>query len=449
MAALLGVCLLCFFTQEINPFPHDGWFASQYRFLKQSPGAENFTPVAAPALVHGGIHVIGLLTGMGLQAEIVWGALAHQGMLAMGGAAIYLAHRRLGLARSGAAASLLTVLFVESIYLPHSFWSENSMLLLACLALWWGAEVSAGPSGARLWAATIGLGLAVGAGIVTRATPILLIPGVIWLAWPRLRKQDRRTFATTLVAITAAIVVGQMTLNHWRYSRFELSHSVGLRLWDAISPVSDEVLDHAPLYQEMKRMKPDLQGSWWWELPRTPATQPTFAELEDAVRPMVLEGIWRNPLPLLSQGARDFRQHWLEAPAQLGILRADYYNPLDRETMLPPPGAPAPTLTAFLDGYWRLAERAYGWILLAGLAGGLVWAGMRRLGRLPTSDQDDWRLRVWLWTGFTLLSVVYVSNQIEKGNSRFALPYLGYLALMGSVSLQFCIDLARRFGRAG
>ena len=74
-AALLSLCLLVAGTQFVNPFPHDGWFESQYRLFGRFPGADNYSPIAAPALLYASVHQLAVLTGHGLEAEFYLGSL--------------------------------------------------------------------------------------------------------------------------------------------------------------------------------------------------------------------------------------------------------------------------------------------------------------------------------------------------------------------------------------
>src|SRR5437667_7459886 len=70
-------CLLVALTQFVNPFPHDGWFASQYQVFRRSPGADNYTPVAVPALLYAVVHFVTALFDRGLAAEFYLGSLLH------------------------------------------------------------------------------------------------------------------------------------------------------------------------------------------------------------------------------------------------------------------------------------------------------------------------------------------------------------------------------------
>ena len=93
---------------------------------------------------------------------MVVGGLAHQLLLAAVGAMLFFAHRRLGLLRTGMVASSASVLFVQSTYLPQSFWSENVSLFLVTAVLWLSLHLALTPDLSRrsLWSAAGALGLA-------------------------------------------------------------------------------------------------------------------------------------------------------------------------------------------------------------------------------------------------------------------------------------------------
>lgn len=443
---LLGLCVFFFLTLEINPFPHDGWFSSQYRIWERHPGGTNFTPVAAPALLYGGIHWLASGLGLSFESEFLLGSLAHQLLLWGSASFTFLALRRLKMFWSGALAGFALVLFLESTYLPASFWSENVTLFLVSFILWAGVEIAVGaPEGPKLAALTVGASLALGLAVITRATPILLAPGLIAFVWPSLSPQGRMRFTAVVTGVIVTMAIAQMTLNHRRYGRFELSHSVGLRLWDSISFISNRVLAESDLYQSMKQMKPDIQGAWWWELPHPDGVGPDIHDLEDAVRPMVLEGIRRHPLLFLREGVRDFWRTLPHAPNSIGLSRATYYNPLDREDFLPPPGLQIAGLSTWLDRGRIAARLAYPWTLAAGLCGGgvflLAGATNRRANR---EGHEVLLLRTWLWAGYCLLGIVYLSNQVEKPDPRFTAPYLAYAALLCVLGIRLGAGALRR-----
>ncbi|MBI1355253.1 MAG: hypothetical protein GC160_12970 [Acidobacteria bacterium] len=437
LATLFGGGLLVFLTQPINPFPYDDWFLSQDRLWRREPGGNNYTPVAAPALLYGGIHGLASAAGLGLDVELRLGVLAHQLMLALAGVWIYLSHRRLGFGRWSAVAALLAVVFVQSTYVAQAFWSENVMLWLVSLSIWLTLEIATdgGGSRGRFWGLTAALGAALGLATITRAVPIVLLPAALWMTKAELPSERWRRFAVGLSAAVAALVAAQMTANHWRYGRWELSHSTGLHLWDGVSYASDAILAESALYARMKALEPEIQGRWWWELPRPDGIGTTTVDLEDAVRPMVLEGIRRHPALFLRQGLRDLRRGLFLAPYAIGRSDPGRKNPLGREGFVPAPWREGPAVRAALDAIREPLRELYGWALKAALAGGAVWwaalwlrpAGERRR---RWGERD---FRAWAWLAFVLVTAIYVSNQIEKLDPRFALPYVGAAALLVSL----------------
>ena len=446
LAALFGVCLLVFLTQEINPFPYDGWFDSQHRLFERDPGGDNYTPVAAPALLYAGLHALASAAGLGLETEMRLGALAHQLMLACVGAWIFLSHRLLGLGWLGAVVSLLAVLFIQSVHLPQAFWSENVTAFLVTLSVWLGLEIATrrgAPTG-RFGLLSAALALSIALATITRAIPLLLLPGVIVLVRPYLPAQRRRWFAAGLCLAVTTVILAQMATNQWRYGRFELSHSAGLHLWNAIAFRSHVFVGDSPLYLEMKRLQPEIEGCWWWELPKPEGEGAAMARLADAVRPMVVAGIRRHPGLFLKIGLSNLKATLPLAPYRIGNDPPDASEPL-RRRRLAPAWAPSPTIERLLDAALEPLRRLYSLAVTTGLGAGLL--ALAALWRFQTDrSEPPWRElrgRAFLWSAFIVVGGVYASNQIERPDPRFTLPYLGAAALMASLGWRLAADALR------
>ena len=68
-AILLGICLVTALTQAVNCFPDDGWFQTQHRIIGHWPGADNYTPIAAPAYFHAATHALAALLTLRRQGK--------------------------------------------------------------------------------------------------------------------------------------------------------------------------------------------------------------------------------------------------------------------------------------------------------------------------------------------------------------------------------------------
>jgi hypothetical protein len=180
---LLFFCLLVALSQFVNPFPHDGWFESQYRLFGRFPGADNYTPIAVPAFLYALIHFVTALFGLGLTAEFYLGSLTHHLLLVLTGVFLYLSHRCLGYLKSGLLASVLVVVFVESTLTPQAFWSENVTVFLMSAVLLVAFVILTTPklSDRRFRGLALLLGFLLGGLTITRLVPFVILPGLVLL----------------------------------------------------------------------------------------------------------------------------------------------------------------------------------------------------------------------------------------------------------------------------
>jgi hypothetical protein len=243
--SMLAFCLLVALTQSVNPFPHDGWFESQSRLLRRFPGADNYTLIGAPALFYAMTNAIPLVSGGGLEAQFYIASLAQNLLLYFAGVFSYLTHRLLGLPRLGLVASSALVLFVESTLLAQAFRSESVMIFLISAIILAGVYLAGNADGVRHpshYSILLLCNLLLGVSIVTRAVPIVILSGLIFLIWSRYSQRETIRFAALSTGICAFVVLLFMTANLYRFGRFELSNSVGRHLWNVVSPRADTML---------------------------------------------------------------------------------------------------------------------------------------------------------------------------------------------------------------
>lgn len=444
LVVILGSSALLFLTQQINPFPHDWWFASHEMLVEppEEPPLYNYTPIAAPAFLYAINHHVAQWAALGLEQEMVLGVLTHHALLALATWVVFLSCKALDLHFAvGAGCALGLYMFVQTTQITQSFWSESVVLPLLCLTVYGALRLSAQPPvsahASVAWGAA--LGFVLGLAVITRAVPIVMAPAVPLFLYPDLSRALWRGFSAAFLVSLAAVILIQMAWNAQRFGRFELSHSTGLHLWNAVSPDADVILADSDLYQEFKRKTPNIQQAWWWDLPREMVRSDT--EFEDLIRPMVLSGIAKHPLVFLRRGWQDFLSMAPMGPHPIGYLRADYYNPLQRDRMLPAPWFDSRLIRVILERGNCFGRRVYSTGVPLLLGGGFLLAAVR----IRQSEQGlaDPTVRAWLLLSYTFVCAIFVSNLIERFDPRYALPYLGALALLTGVTGQWALQSVR------
>ncbi len=329
---------------NVNPWPRDGWYQTQYLLFGRFPGWDDYTPIAAPALLYRGAHALASRMGLGLAGEF-YVASALQNLLLLLDA--FLIHGTLKLVGAGRLAGPLAIgflLFVLSIGLPQCFYSENaalflmSALLLALARLLYGTGRSPG----GFWGTAALCGVLIGLLALTRMTPLLLVPAVALLLFRRLPARRVAQFTAALVLITALMLGGTVLANRMRFGRYELTNSWGRHLWQGVKDFSDRALAHSSEYQALRRLDPHVQGEYWDKLPPdvfVPAYVPiqTFVDpREPLLRRLAVEAIRAAPGLYLRHGAMKFVRTIGFAPSRDGFAGPGWWNPLRRQQSLPP-----------------------------------------------------------------------------------------------------------------
>ncbi len=477
----VGVFVLLFcvgvaLTQPVNSRPHDYWFHSQTRILERSVGNDNYTPVGAPAFLYAANHLMARAIGWDLAGEFYLASFLHHILLFLSGLLLYLSHRYLGLRKSGLAVSVLLVVFLESTLLPQVPLSENVVVFLMTAVLFAGIHLlvnrhggcprqahdgkhkpltalmftarafrrNPGPGGGRLTGLAVLLGLLLGAVVITRVVPVLVLPALVLLWWCVLPRDQAVRFAAAATATVLFVVLGAMSMNVYRYGRFELSNSVGRHLWNAITPRADAMLADSEQYRLLKAAVPDIQGKSWWEVP----SPSEIAGLENyspegLLKKLAVDAISAHPLAFLDEGVGDTWSTLRSCPDRLGLQWAPYYNPLNRTTMLPAIAGPWPVLDFLLRAVHGGVHRIYAPVVVGTLLLGFAVFLADTLA--PVRSGPSLVRRVWLFSTGLFLSCFYVSCQIEMaGNNRFVVPYLPLLALSTSTAIAL---LGVRFGK--
>ncbi len=105
-----------------------------YLLFEQATGADNYTPIAAPAIYHKVSHWIAIVLGLDLGRFYV-AAIGHTALLFLSVLFVYRFFRLARAPRMGVYISIGPTLFVLSTGLPQAFSSENVCLFLTAATL--------------------------------------------------------------------------------------------------------------------------------------------------------------------------------------------------------------------------------------------------------------------------------------------------------------------------
>jgi hypothetical protein len=335
----LFFCLIVAMGQFVNPFPVDGWFQSQYRLFGTFTGQDNYTPIAAPAFLYAAVHHLSAVLTLNLEQEFYLGSIVNNLLLFLATAFLYFSNRLLGMARIGILCSALTLLYLESTFLPQSFWSENSTFFLMAAILYLTVILYSRVHipYKKFLTLTIVFGLLLGLLTITRATPIVFLPAVILLFAFRLNRFRAGVFSVTTVCLITLIITTAMTANYYRFGRFELSNSTGRHLWNAVSPTADTMLAESREYRLLKRYTPNIQGKGWGKVEYKKCPEFKNFDREALLKRLAFDAIKAKPGLFVYRGAVKTRELLLKPLWKLGLdgSKKDF-NPLNRDSFLPP-----------------------------------------------------------------------------------------------------------------
>ena len=445
-AILLGICLVTALTQAVNCFPDDGWFQTQHRIIGHWPGADNYTPIAAPAYFHAATHALATLLTLNLTQELYLASILQSGMLFCALLCTYQALRRLQvsptIARSvtgGAAAYLLATLVTQA------FWSENTMILLmaalACLVARQIRHASPLRSRRANVARNLLLALVLSIAAITRVVPLILLIPLALVMVPRSGLANTLRSMATIVPAAALIIALAMLANAMRFDRLELSNSTGRHLWQSIYPIAPQMLHDHPAYPALQAAYPELHKQDWWSI--VPQKIPGYEHhsQEAFLREISLWAVKHHPGPWLRHGADKFFTMVLQPLPRIGLwYRVDpATNPLGRTTPLPPlVGEPwSLAWRALLDKVHAVSSAIHPALVLFPLLILLAPLPHRRMHTPPV-----WRLALAFYA-VAFLSCLYISLQIEIALDRYTLPYAPFLAIMVGLAAQITTHASR------
>jgi hypothetical protein len=430
---------------QVNPWPRDGWFESQYFVIGSFPGHDNYTPIAAPALLYLAAHGIAVLLGLGLAGEFYVASVLQNLLLLL---SAYFVYRTLVLSRMRGVAGPIAVIFLLtalSTRLPQGFYSENTVLFLISAVLLALASTidEPGASGGKFWIKALVCGLLVGLAVLTRLTPLILIPAITLLLWSRLPRKRSIQFAGSLIAISALLLAGAVLGNHARFGRYELTNSSGRHLWQGVKDFSDAALANSGDYQALKRIDPHIEGKSWWEISPIPPDDYTGPDpREPLLRKLSREAILEAPGLYLLEGVEKF-----VATVGVGPYLPDKQrggaNPLNRTEFLPSlailmhvPAAVSGAVEAGFRGVHEAFRRLYVITIFLIVASGIAMLLERLARRDVRRGADRRRARILLITLFVaasapvaLLPVADVGFKLSAiGASVLCLVLLGFFA---------------------
>jgi hypothetical protein len=344
--SLLGLMtLISALFLPVNPWPLDGWFHTQDRLIGVFPGADNYTPIAAPAVFYKINHLLSAVLDLGTTGEFYLASVAQNGLIFVSACLILLSCRKMGTRWAANISASAFLAFALSTGVSQAMWSDSVVIFLFSALIFETVNLYQREFSPRQFGvATAVSGLMVGALIVTRAIPVLLIPCLALLLFGRLDRRRVTSYVASMSVISALFVLTMLTSNYARFGRFELTNSSGRHLWESVKTMSDRLLASSSDYSALHQIDPKIQGKGWWEI-QLPSSAAEFHG-ERLFKSLAREAIANEPVLFLEQGVRKFTTRIARSPPRLGFYSLpDWYrqapqasewagNPLQREMIL-------------------------------------------------------------------------------------------------------------------
>ncbi len=431
---------------KVNPWPRDGWFETQYFLVGHFPGYDNYTPIAAPALLYRLGHVIADGMRLDLAGEFYVAVVLQNLLVLLSACFVYLTLKAIRVSALAGPVAVGFLLCVLSTGLPQTFYSESMVIFLMSAVVLIVAVMPqhAETGGARFWALTLTCGVLVGFLVLTRMTPIFLIPAIALLFFRRVPVRRIAQFTGVLSGMTLLFLASTVLANHARFGRYELTNSSGRHLWQGVMEIAgDDLLGDSADYQQLKALNPRIQGLNWWEIP--PAGLATMADPREPVLASLSKQVIRKaPGRYLAQGAKKFVTTIGVAPYHFGTGGPEgHSNPLHRTDLLPSLASAmhGDVYTRMVGGVMRRVYIAFGWgYPLSILAIAITWLALafRR-------DRAAGAPVISYFSFFAVLffGTLWFSWQVEIQNSRNVVPYLPLWAIMLAMAAAYWWSIAR------
>jgi hypothetical protein len=336
IALLFCLTALSAVMMPLTPWTLDGWFFTQYRFIGSFPGADNPTPISGPAVFFWMNHLGANAVGLDLAGEMYVASLAQNALIFLSSCLLYGSCIQLGMRRSAAPVAVGFLLFTLSTGVPQAFWSENLVIFLFSAVLYLSVKMYVASADAAFrpsWPAIVVVSVLTSVLVVTRVTPILLVPGFAFLFY---RRFEFLVLARYLAAMTAVIVMVlglAIAANYVRFGRPELTNSTGRHLWQSVTRFSDEALASSPDYITLKSIDPEIEGKKYFEI-QFPASMQEFHG-EQVLKSMAFEAIANEPVLFVEFGLKKFLTTIGAPPYRLAFYPKDpnwvRYDPMNAQ----------------------------------------------------------------------------------------------------------------------
>jgi hypothetical protein len=322
-----------------------------------------------------------------------------------------------------------------STNLPQAFYSESTVIFLMAAVMWVIVVLPpyAEAGGRKFWTLTAIGAVLVGLLVLTRMTPVFLIPAIALLFFRRMPLRRIAQFTGAASVMTVLLLGATVLAIHARFGLYELTNSSGRHLWQGVLTLADEAtLGDSPDYQRLEAQSPHIQGLNWWEVPPGGFFFTTVDPREQALASLSKEVIRKRPGAYLLEGARKFVTTIGVAPYSFGTGGSyGHTNPLHRSELLP-------SMAALMNvgGYERVVHgvmrRVYilfTWAYpITIIAIGVTWVVL--LVRREKAPPPAPVLSFYSFLALLFFGTLWFSWQIEIENSRNAVPYMPLWAIM-------------------
>ena len=486
---LLGITVTFAVFLPVNPWPVDGWFESQYRLVGHFPGADNYTPIAAPAVFFKLTHEIAALLGFGLEGEMYVASIAQNLLVFIAAWLVYRSCAYLSSIRVASTLSVAFLIYVLAAGLAQSFWSESVVLALLSGVLFLNLRLYFEPtsSSRRFWWTAALASVLLGLAVITRVIPVLIIPAAVLLLDGRLNRRRLIGYAALASIVTVTVVVAMMAGNFVRFGRAEITNSSGRHLWEGVRDMVDDSLASSAQFAELTRANGKLQGLNHWQV-KVPQARDAI-ERDRILGGLAKEAIRKQPVRFIKLGLVGFSDTIGQPVYRLGFgARSTHPDPLHRDEMLPPLAAKVSGVVSNIAGrviarfYW-LGTWLYPVVIFLTMSTGLAQAWQVRTRRawiaplvigialLAIIRFDTvaarttferylplalcvlllaWQViaamrgaprrvfdtpRVYLFAALVFFGSLWCGWQIEDDNTRNLVPYLPFLLAMAAMAI--------------
>jgi|SRR5665213_100610 len=114
IAALILCTLACALLLPVDLYPRDVWLETQYLLFGRFPGAENYTPIAAPTVLYKIVHWLAPLLQLELKGEMYLASLMQNGLVFLSACLLYYTCKQVSQPRVAAYVAIASLLAVPA-----------------------------------------------------------------------------------------------------------------------------------------------------------------------------------------------------------------------------------------------------------------------------------------------------------------------------------------------